>query len=90
MTTSSQLPSGFGRVSVEFRSTIGIHSINKPHQETLGRQELQVWIMAYSPTETDLSPPVYDFDLADSEKIRIFASWKKIEFLQPQQHKTEK
>ena len=36
--------------------------------------------MAYSPTETDLRPPVYDFDLADSEKIRIFAPWKKYNF----------
>lgn len=77
MTTSSQLRSGFGWVSVEFRSSIGIPSIILPHLETLGRQELRVWIMAYSPTETDLRPPVYDFDLADSEKIRIFAPWKK-------------
>ena len=43
----------------------------------VSRPRLRLWTMAYSPTETDLRPPIYDFDLADSEKIRIFASWKK-------------
>lgn len=56
MTTSSQLRSGFGWVSVEFRSTIGIHSIKKPHLEILGRQGVRGYLMAYSPTEHWIAP----------------------------------